>query len=294
VYDRRANYLKKNPLAYREYYRVKEYIGELRTRANEFAKPKLPQAVLLNNIALHENRSVQSLEGETFKTQEGKNIEVSNLGRVRSGGNILEQYDPKNNGYLFVDINGTPEKVYRLVAETWIAKPDQGEGSIPYNTVHHISNNGYDNRVENLMWVTAWQHAMIHPWLPLDSMDHEELCRLLESYHNNNMNITSDDFPRMLGIAQKAYQTGNPPGNGKAYRAYWEKIINDLKNLLTQNETGVFSSISKAELEAKLIEYKEKKKKGEIKDENEDFFRLVDESFEKTVEKMRTEKGSNE
>jgi hypothetical protein len=48
-----------------------------------------------------------------------------------------------------------PIYVYRLVAETWIPKP---EG---YNEVHHIINNGYNNTIFNLMWVTRSQHKII-------------------------------------------------------------------------------------------------------------------------------------
>ncbi|WP_187152286.1 HNH endonuclease [Treponema endosymbiont of Eucomonympha sp.] len=50
--------------------------------------------------------------------------------------------------------------MYRLVAEAWCEKP-----SPAYTDVHHIANNGTDNRAENLLWVTKEQHAEIHPWL---------------------------------------------------------------------------------------------------------------------------------
>ncbi len=70
--------------------------------------------------------------------------------------------DPKKGtGYLWVEIpNASKELVYRLVAEAWCEKP-----SPAYTDVHHIANNGTDNRAENLLWVTKEQHAEIHPWL---------------------------------------------------------------------------------------------------------------------------------
>ena len=34
-----------------------------------------------------------------------------------------------------------------------------------YTTVHHINNNGMDNSVNNLIWVTKEQHEEIHPFL---------------------------------------------------------------------------------------------------------------------------------
>jgi hypothetical protein len=48
-----------------------------------------------------------------------------------------------------------PIYVYRLVAEAWIPKPDG------YTEVHHIINNGYNNTIFNLMWVTNEQHKII-------------------------------------------------------------------------------------------------------------------------------------
>jgi tetratricopeptide (TPR) repeat protein len=220
-------------------------IDELRTKAKEFVKPKPPEAILINNIPIHKNQSSTLLEGETFKTHSNKNVEVSNLGRVKSGDHILEQYDLKNNGYLFVDINNESIKVYRLVAETWLERPDHSElpeeKEFCYNTVHHISNNGYDNRTENLMWVTEWQHAMIHPWISIDDFNHEELCLLLESYAG--IDIAPDDYQRMLDIAQRAYQIGNPPGEGKEYRTHWENIIKPLEDLVMR--TGENTNVKK-------------------------------------------------
>jgi hypothetical protein len=60
----------------------------------------------------------------------------------------------ENDGIKYVEI---PIYVYRLVAETWLENPD-------YNTywiVHHISNNGCDNSIYNLMWVGGEQHKEI-------------------------------------------------------------------------------------------------------------------------------------
>ena len=69
----------------------------------------------------------------------------------------------KNHKYFYkicTDKNGVegffiPIYVYRLVAETWITKPKG------YTEVHHIINNGYDNTIYNLMWVTRSQHNLI-------------------------------------------------------------------------------------------------------------------------------------
>jgi len=112
-------------------------IEDLRIKAKEYEKPDFPEPVIINNIPIHKNKSAELLYGEIFKKHSEKNIEVSNMGRVKYGDCILEQYDPKNNGYLFVDIKSKrkniPEKVYRLVAETWLERPKIKEPLEAYN-----------------------------------------------------------------------------------------------------------------------------------------------------------------
>jgi len=222
-------------------------IDELRTKARQYKKPN---PIIINNVPIHKNQSVELLEGEIFRKHTEKDVEVSNLGRVKYGDQILEQYDPHNNGYLFVDIESmgktSPEKVYRLVAETWLEKPDLKEyqkdsKSFCYNTVHHISNNGYDNRRQNLMWVTEWQHAMIHPWISIDKFDSGELNYLFESYAE--INITPYDYQRITNIVKRRKQLWNDVCNssGKNSEFYshtkeqmnneYDKIIEAMEDL---------------------------------------------------------------
>jgi hypothetical protein len=80
------------------------------------------------------------------------NTKIINLYQGDKFGKIFkEKY---NNGIKFVEI---PIHIYRLVAETWLENPDYNK----YKIVHHISNNGYDNSIYNLMWVTDVQHKII-------------------------------------------------------------------------------------------------------------------------------------
>lgn len=91
-----------------------------------------------------------------------KKLEVSDLGRVRvtyvdNKKEILHQSDDIEIGYLRLPKFPGFGNVYRLVAETWLEKDNDER-----NIVHHIDNDGYNNKVENLVWVTAEEHAKIH------------------------------------------------------------------------------------------------------------------------------------
>jgi len=194
-------------------------IDELRSKAKEFCKPDLPKGVEINGKIIHEDRSIELLcDEETFLPHPEIDVHVSNFGRVKCNNEILEQIDPdKNNpwksGYLFVDIKGIKEplKVYRLVAETWLKKPnndyDPSEKAYDYTIVHHISNNGYDNRIENLMWVTNWQHIFLHEipqYMDINNLNIEELFCIILSHRR--IKITQNDYPNVLKIAKRGYQ----------------------------------------------------------------------------------------
>lgn len=88
-------------------------------------------------------------------------FEVSNLGRVKINGNIMQQED--RNGYTgYLQIKGYPALglVWNLVAETWLKTPLDKTDKIYH--VHHLSNNGYDNSVYNLIWLDKDTHAKIN------------------------------------------------------------------------------------------------------------------------------------
>jgi hypothetical protein len=103
------------------------------------------------------------LPGEVFREYpQNKLIKVSNLGRIRIENKIEEQWDDHSNGkgYLYIKVKHIidyPEFVYRFVAETWC----QCSNVLDRWEVHHISNNGYDNRPSNLIWVRKGWHTKI-------------------------------------------------------------------------------------------------------------------------------------
>ena len=88
-------------------------------------------------------------------------LKISNCGRVEINGDIKTQADESGKtGYL--KVMGYPGlgMVYNLVANTWIKKPDNYCSDCILD-VHHITNNGYDNRPENLIWLKKCDHSRI-------------------------------------------------------------------------------------------------------------------------------------
>ncbi|MDE6250450.1 MAG: hypothetical protein K2M34_02340 [Alphaproteobacteria bacterium] len=118
---------------------------------------------------------------------------VSNLGRIKITDDVGTRIAPLVEDYhrdksLNADILNTskigylivrdyPElKVWRLVAETWLNPPPE-----PDWTVHHITNDGYDNRPENLIWL-PWDvhsdnvHRVDGKRLPGKELDYKPGC----------------------------------------------------------------------------------------------------------------------
>lgn len=88
---------------------------------------------------------------------------ISSFGRVKYDNKIVPQKDEEGKtGYLILDdeifgIKLLKYYTYQMVAVTFLTKLNEGEYHI-----HHISNNGYDNSVGNLIYLSKDQHKLVH------------------------------------------------------------------------------------------------------------------------------------
>lgn len=95
---------------------------------------------------------------EIWKPVQGfeSKYEISNFGNIRNTkGKQLSPWDNRE-GYLCIDLwdgKRTHKKIHRLVAEAFIPNPN----NLPL--VNHINEEKYDNRVDNLEWVTAAENC---------------------------------------------------------------------------------------------------------------------------------------
>lgn len=91
--------------------------------------------------------------------------EVSSLGRLRIGEKYLKQ-EAYKDGYLVIstDNPNCPEaknhsvEIYKFIAAAFLGKLHHTD---TYN-IHHIDNNGYDCRPENLILLTPEEHSKVH------------------------------------------------------------------------------------------------------------------------------------
>lgn len=105
-----------------------------------------------------------------------KKVEASNKGRIRINGKIVEKegyYEEKlgqkvdldkkwlkdkttKNKVGYLRVKGLGDlRVYQMVVNAWLKCKDGG-------IIHHITNDGYDNRLENLIIVSETDHYNIH------------------------------------------------------------------------------------------------------------------------------------
>ena len=143
---------------------LRAMVVKIDRKNGERSKPIL----IFDGKPVHEIIDPQALPGEVFR--DGKiyhgeysfGVKASNLGRIMHQGEIISQREQEGKiGYLelYKERSGlTGKLVYQIIADIWLDKPENPEAYIR----HHISNNGFDNRPDNLVWVTKKEDVEIH------------------------------------------------------------------------------------------------------------------------------------
>lgn len=188
---------------------------------------------------------MDTLEGEIWKDVVGYEglYKVSNLGRVFSlKRKVLNKRNIKprmlklhrTNKYCFVSLCKDRkrrlrcEKVHRLVAMAFIQNPNNKP------CVNHINNNGFDNRVENLEWVTNYeniQHAKklgIYKDKCFKGEDCHNAIKTEEIIHNIRNDYDSEPKPHPKGFQRRLaekYNTG--------YKQIWKIVHRHIWKHLT-------------------------------------------------------------
>ena len=162
-------------------YKGIEYsLYELRNSANNF---RTDDAKCYRNIAKAKYSKIYNCESETIpanlleevyglsesfkeiwrEVPDNKKYTVSNLGRIKLNGILVHQDDNNFNGYLKMtktvegkDSDNHSENIYIFVAKAFFSNYKEGMH------VHHINNNGYDCRPENLILLEKGQHSIVH------------------------------------------------------------------------------------------------------------------------------------
>lgn len=157
----------------------------------EYATKELAYSILPNDvidakykagITPYFQKEEENLPGEEWRQHEKTKLQVSNFGRIKTPDGTLQKQQNKQEkqkeiiGYLELADWKKVEKclgfkfsalkleyIYQLVAETWLEKDEKGQKEFEGRwEVHHITNNGYDNRPENLIWLKHGLHQKIH------------------------------------------------------------------------------------------------------------------------------------
>lgn len=122
-------------------------------------KRRIDQSMSCGSLCTNPN----TLPGEEWLSYNSdKNIKISNYGRVKYNKNIAIQKDENDRtGWLVLEDENlrmlVKEKyLFQTVSKTFFTKPDK----MGYQ-IHHITNNGYDNSVGNLIYLTEDQHKEV-------------------------------------------------------------------------------------------------------------------------------------
>lgn len=112
---------------------------------------------------------------------------VSNHARVLSQTpvshklNILRQYSDKPNdpkSYMFAKFsNNTKQYMSRLVADAFVSN-EYNDGTLEDKEAHHINRDRHDNRPQNLVWLSAEDHDLLHKKIDTISLYTDGQCAI--------------------------------------------------------------------------------------------------------------------
>ena len=132
-------------------------LDELKEKLNNY-RPLFDDLEKRRSISPSFNYQENDLEGEIWKIFPlDADYTVSNLGRIKYKGKIQKQKDEKIQYVTLADKNLRQDYIYNFVAYTFLGKiKDDGIH------VHHITNDGYYNTIDNLVLLTKEEHSYVH------------------------------------------------------------------------------------------------------------------------------------
>ena len=104
-------------------------------------------------------------------------VEVSNLGNVRSGGQLLTQW--KDQYYYGVTIDGKGVRVHTMVGRCFPEICGEYQDGYHY---HHVNHNQLDNRAENIVCISPSEHRRLHT-------EEDGVVRPVTAYNQNGEKV---------------------------------------------------------------------------------------------------------
>jgi len=148
-------------------------------------KPYLPpEELLMGDDKIWIGNYIKTIPEEVWVPHPFLDYQCSNYGRIASKdlSLIFPQFPMKDTEdyFLIRGVDGYYEFVYTLIAEAFLLK----DNTRPWDStiIHHITNNGWDNRHTNLVYTDLFQHAYSHNRLPegWEDMEEEEVQKPLK------------------------------------------------------------------------------------------------------------------
>lgn len=134
-----------------------ELLDNLKKQLQEYVPPfeDLDKRRSISPSFNYDEKDLESEEWKEFPLD--SKYTVSNFGRIKYEGIIQKQKDEKIQYVTLADKNLRQDYVYNFVAFTFLGKIE-GDGM----HVHHITNDGYYNTVDNLILLTQEEHSYVH------------------------------------------------------------------------------------------------------------------------------------